>query len=99
MEKLPECDRIEVNRLNHEHQRVIGDMQFIPIYSKHLVEKPKNFPSNMFSSSFFMIHNSSTRSENNISNTSSRQKLIDPFFQIRKTNIESRGNNTAFVKT
>ena len=53
----------------------------------------------MFSSSFFMIHNSSTRSKNNISNTSSRQKLIDPFFQIRKTNIESRGNNTTFVKT
>ena len=53
----------------------------------------------MFPPSFFMIHDPSTRSKNNISDTSSRQKLIDPFFQIWKTNIESRRNDSTFIKT
>jgi hypothetical protein len=46
-----------------------------------------------------MIHNPSTGGKNNISNTSSRQKLIDPFLQIGKTNIETRRDDTAFVET
>ena len=68
-------------------------------YSYILIEKAKDFPSDMLPSSLFMIHDSSTRSKNNISNTSRRQQLIHPLLQIRKTDIKSRRNNTAFVKS
>jgi len=64
-----------------------------------LVEEPEDFPSNMLSSRLFMIHNPSTRRQNNISNTSSWQELIDPFLKIRKTDVEPGGDDTAFIET
>jgi len=73
------------------------------IFSKtkkhNLVEEPQDFSSNMFSSCLLMIHNPSTRRQNNIPNTSSWQKLIDPFLKIRKTDIESGGDDAAFIET
>jgi len=64
-----------------------------------LIEKPKDLSSNMFSSCLFVIHDSSTRRQNNISNTSSRQELIDPFLQFVETDVESGGDDAALVQS
>jgi len=70
------------------------------IYSNTtLVEESKDFPSNMFSSCFLMIHNPSTRRQNNVPDTSSWQKLIDPLLEIRKTDVEPGGDDAAFIQT
>jgi hypothetical protein len=70
------------------------------IYSYNsLIEEPKDFSSNMLPSRLFMIHNASTCSKNDISNASSRQQLIHPLLQIRKTNVESWGDDTTFVES
>ena len=53
----------------------------------------------MLSPCLLMIHDPSTRGQNNITNASSWQKLVDPFLQIGKTNVESRGDDTAFIQT
>ena len=46
-----------------------------------------------------MVHNPSTRRQNNIPNTSSWQELIDPFLQVGKADVESRGDDTALIET
>jgi hypothetical protein len=71
----------------------------LEIYPRYLVEKPKNLSSNMFPPSFLVIHNPRTSGKDNISNTSCRQELIDPCFQIGKTDVESRRNDSALVET
>jgi hypothetical protein len=65
----------------------------------NLVEKSENLASNMFPPSFLMIHNARTCGKDNISNTSRRQELIDPIFQVGKTDVESRRNDSTLVKT
>ena len=45
-----------------------------------------------------MIHDTSTSRKNDISDISSRQKLIRPCLQIWKTDVESRRNDTTFVE-
>ena len=45
-----------------------------------------------------MIHDTSTSRKNDISDISSRQKLIRPCLQIWETDVESGGNDTTFVE-
>jgi hypothetical protein len=46
-----------------------------------------------------MIHNPSTRRQNHIPNASRRQELVDPFLQVGKTDVESGGDDAAFIQT
>jgi hypothetical protein len=64
-----------------------------------LVEEPENLSGNMLPTSFLMIHNSSTGGEDNIANTSRRQKLVDPFLKIRQSNIEAWGDDAALIES
>jgi hypothetical protein len=53
----------------------------------------------VFSSGLLVIHDACTRSQDHITNTPRGQKLVDPLLQIQKTDIESGGNNSAFVQS
>jgi hypothetical protein len=64
-----------------------------------LVKKSEDLSCNMFSSSLLMIHNSSARSQHNISDASRGQELINPLLQIRKSDVEARGNDSTFIQT
>jgi len=66
---------------------------------RYSVEESKDFPSNMLSSRFLMIHDPSAGSQHNVSDTSSRQELIDPVLHIPKTNVEPRRNDPTFIQT
>jgi len=46
-----------------------------------------------------MIHNPSTRCQNDIPNASRRQELVDPFLQVGKTDVESWRYYATFVQT
>jgi len=44
-----------------------------------------------------VVHDSGTGGEDDVSNTSSGQELIDPFLKIWETDVKSGGNDAAFI--
>jgi hypothetical protein len=74
-------------------------MLYIARPHNFLIEKSENLPRNMLSSRFLMIHYPGTCSKDNEADTSRWQELIDPFLQLRQTDVEAGGNDSTFVQS
>merc|ERR1739838_633534 len=66
---------------------------------KNLKEETKNLSTSMFALGFFVVHDSSTGSEDNESELSRWQQVVRPSFHIFNSNIKSWRDNTTFVQT
>lgn len=51
----------------------------------------------MFPPRLLMVHNPTTRRQDDIPKLSTRQQFHDPFFEIRDSNIISGGNDAGFI--
>merc|ERR1719419_1696985 len=64
-----------------------------------LEEETKNFSSKMLSSGFLVIHNASRSGQDDVTELSTWQQVCGPFFDISNSNIESWGDDSAFVES
>lgn len=53
----------------------------------------------MFSSGFFVIHDSAGSGHNDESELTGRKEIVGPLFDIVDGHVESRGDNSAFVES
>lgn len=53
----------------------------------------------MFSSGFFVVHDTSGGGHDDVTELTRRQKVVGPLLNVADTNIKSGGNDTDFVQT
>lgn len=63
----------------------------------HSIEVTKNFTTDVFSFSFYMVHDSVGSCENDISKLSRRKNMIDKFLEVFQLKIVSWRNDSALV--
>jgi hypothetical protein len=66
---------------------------------EHLVEETQNFAGDMLSPGFFMIHDSSTGCEDNVSKLTGWKKLDNPLLEISELDIVSWADTTGLVQS
>lgn len=65
----------------------------------NLVEETKNLTSNVLSSGFFVVHDTSGGGKDDVTELSRRQKVGNPLLNVTNLDVESGRNNTSLVKT
>lgn len=64
----------------------------------NLEEETQNLSSQVFSSGFFVIHNTAGGGQNNITELTGGQQIVGPLFNVVNGNIETGRDDTALVQ-
>jgi len=68
------------------------------IASSCLVEESNDLAGDVLSSCLLMVHNASTRRQDNVAKLSTWQQLHHPFFQISKLNVVAGRDDTSLIE-
>ena len=63
----------------------------------NLIKESKDFTTSLFATTFFVIHDSGRSSQDQVSELTGRQEVVDPGFDILLLDVESRRDDTSLV--